>query len=115
MVSTLPVENNITLRAVAPIIWDIPTASLSNISRQSQRLNEEEDSRYATLPAEAMKKDSSRNIEINLNFEKGKVNLDEQLDKVTEYDMVIRSYEKDRMKWDTDRKAFKNELNYQQT
>jgi hypothetical protein len=89
------------------------TASLSNISRP--RLNEEEDSRYATLPAEAMKKDSSRNIEINLNFEKGKVNLDEQLDKVTEYDMVIRSYEKDRMKWDTDRKAFKNELNYQQT
>ena len=61
-----------------------------------------------------MKKDSSRNIEINLNFEKGKLNLDEQMDKATEYDMVIRSYEKDRAKWDTDRKVFKYELNHQQ-
>lgn len=87
------------------------TVSLSNLSRDA--LHEDSDSRYATLPADLMKKDSARNIEINLNFEKGKVSMGDQFDKIEEYEMVMRSYEKDRLKWDTDRKAFKNELNQQ--
>lgn len=61
-----------------------------------------------------MKKDNARNIEINLNFEKGKINLEDRLAEAGDYDVIVRSYEKDRIKWETDRKAFKSELNHQQ-